>query len=874
MKKISMILTLSLVLTISICMTAFAEGETGSIVSSGHGSTYVIKNDGSLWGWGGSYTGNGNGYKKVQITPAKILDNVKAVSANGFGGVAVKKDDTLWAWGSLEGYPGSDGKVNPDYLYPQKIMDDVKLASMGKSSIAVIKNDDSLWLCGDVYIGDGTNTQANGSNGFVKVMSDVRDVFNGWGTTYVIKNDNTLWGWGENSDGELGNMSLEDSLVPVKILDDVKLIRLHGSTVFAIRTDDSLYSWGHGMNDGIYTENGWVEDAGSPYKVMDDVRTVTACNNGSGVLIVKTDSTLWGWNNQWNDEGNQMTPYKYADNVSYVSNGERHAAVVMKDNTLWTMGGNYRKGLGYESSEVWYTPLTKIVDNVQDAPASWAMEEVEKAIGERLIPEEMQGNYTKSITREEFCILAIRMIEVKSDMSIDEYLNEVGTEIAPMKTFTDCDTKEVRAAKALGITDGTSPTEFSPDNFLTREQAAKFLTTTAMACGRDVTLNTPDYADINKIASWAKPYTGYVYDINVMKGVGANKFDPQGSYQRQQAFMTMYRIWKSIDAVKPSNVEVSSDTSTEVKNPTDKSELTIDDIKSIVKTNSSSTDFTMLIEGTSVDTDFNNVLKYDVYYKDDNVRIDTYWDGKKITKAIYNTIEDKTTTEHMNYTNHAEVIDGNMLPIRLLNIEFVEELEAIDGEGTFTANYEMLNGEKTLYIKTTYTSGVTMEFWYSLRYIAPIKFRQIDLYDDGTTAEINWAVKSISESEVDMDLFTINSNGTMSDGNADDYYGDKEIKGDTRSLLLYEANTIANDEAGLEGMMRQVLYYSDVSYELLVAYFTDLLKGTDDYSLFVQDGRTSIDGTINGESVIVIVNDYMTTEPEVGMNGVNVNYYD
>ncbi|WP_193774328.1 hypothetical protein [Vallitalea guaymasensis] len=48
MKKISIILTLSLILTISICMTAFAEGETSNIVSSGHGSTYVIKNDGSL----------------------------------------------------------------------------------------------------------------------------------------------------------------------------------------------------------------------------------------------------------------------------------------------------------------------------------------------------------------------------------------------------------------------------------------------------------------------------------------------------------------------------------------------------------------------------------------------------------------------------------------------------------------------------------------------------------------------------------------------------------------------------------------------------------------------------------------------------------
>lgn len=564
MKKLMIVLTLILVLTISMSIIAFAEGETGNIVSSGHGSTYVVKNDGSLWSWGNMYTGNGNGYKEAQVTPAKILDDVKAVSANNSGGVAVKKDHTLWAWGSLEGYPIANGSVNPDYLYPTKIMDDVKLASMGKSSIAVIKNDDTLWLCGDVYLGDGTNTQANSSDGFVKVMDDVKDVFNAWGTTYFIKNNDTLWGYGDNSGGELGNMTFEDTLVPIKILVDVKKVRLFGSTAFAIRNDNSLYSWGNGGNDGIYTENGWVEDVASPYKVMDNVLDVTACKNGSGVLVVKTDNTLWGWDAQWNDEREQMSPYKYADNVSAVSNGERHAAVVMGDNTLWTMGGNYRGGLGYDIDTIWHSPLTKIVDHVQDAPASWAMEEVEKAIGAQLIPEEMQGDYTKSITREEFCILAIRMIEVKSGMSIEAYLDEVGTVIAPMGTFTDSDTKEVRAAKALGITDGTSPTEFSPNNFLTREQAAKFLTTTAMACGRDVVFNTPAYADVKEIASWAKPYTGYVYDINVMKGVGANKFNAKGSYQRQQAFMTMYRIWKSIDVVNPSNVEVSSDTSSKV----------------------------------------------------------------------------------------------------------------------------------------------------------------------------------------------------------------------------------------------------------------------------------------------------------------------
>lgn len=49
-------------------INALAEGEGGSIVSSAHGSTYVIKNDGSFWGWGSF-----NGYINNQQDPIWLL---------------------------------------------------------------------------------------------------------------------------------------------------------------------------------------------------------------------------------------------------------------------------------------------------------------------------------------------------------------------------------------------------------------------------------------------------------------------------------------------------------------------------------------------------------------------------------------------------------------------------------------------------------------------------------------------------------------------------------------------------------------------------------------------------------------------------------
>ncbi|MDY0235241.1 MAG: S-layer homology domain-containing protein [Gudongella sp.] len=865
--KISLIVGIILVMILAFNINVLAEGESGSILSSAYGSTYVVKNDGSLWGWGLQYTGNGNENGEPQITPIKILNSVRSVSANIFGGVAVKKDDTLWGWGSFDGY--LNNQQDPKFLRPVQIFDDVKIAANGNNYILAVKNDNSLWISGGIFVGNGTDTKADTSVGFVKVMDQVKSVTAGRGVVFVIKEDNTLWAWGDNSDAQLGNMtdsgdtSTNAELSATKILDDVALVREGGGRVLAVRLDGSLYSWG---SSKIYTENGWVDNPGSPYKVMDGVTTATMCQNGSGVLVVKTDGTLWGWDGQWNDEGNIQEPYKYSDNVTYVSNGERHAAVVKKDGTLWTMGGNYRNGLGYNSDEIWYTPLTKVISNVQDSPASWAMEEVEKAIGMQLVPENMQGNYTKAITREEFCILAIKMIEVKSNMSIEDYISIRGLEMTS-SPFVDTNNKDVIAASVLEIVNGTSPTTFEPNNPLTREAAAKVLSATARAVGKDITANAPNYADIEKIANWAKPYTGYVYNINVMKGVGSNRFDPRGGYQRQQAYMTMYRLFKAIDSV-------SMEEANRENTPAQEAGVSLLDIKTDISLAKAPNEFYMSIEGTTKTKENIMPLEYDVFYKNADVRIDTSWDNMPVSTAIYNSKSDATYVETKRYTHFAEYTNGNLLPIRLLNVKYLEQLELDSEIELFTANYDMLDGEKVLYIKTSIRNGVITEMWYSMKYLVPIKFREIDLVE-GFKEEVNWNVVEIDDSKLSDDgIFDIPDDAVANNGNASDYYDgyDLGFVGTTRDLLLYEVSYIDTEDKGFDDMT-QIFYYSDASYEVLVAYFKSILEGTEEYSVFVGDEMTSIDGMLNGDNVIVIVNNYKKYEPQVGKNGVNINYY-
>ncbi len=371
-----------------------------------------------------------------------------------------------------------------------------------------------------------------------------------------------------------------------------------------------------------------------------------------------------------------------------------------------------------------------------DSPASWAVEEVEKAISEMLVPEAMQNNYTQSITREEFCILAIRMIEGKKGMSIDAYLSKVGKTIAPTSTFVDCTTKEVLAAKALGITDGTSLTTFDPDILLTREQAAKFLTTTAMACGNEVMLSTPSYEDMGEIATWAKPYTGYVYDINVMKGVGGNHFNPKGSYQRQQAFMTMYRLWSAIEA----EIEVSG------SGPD--LQATIEEIKSDMNYKPYEHDYKAVFLGTDTRDGITSALEYEVYHKNSDIRVDTYYDDRLASTNIFKPLAYMTYTAMYMSANYEQFINGYHLPFIMLDQGSFAEMRQDSTEEDFETFYTSYgeDDEVVLYIKISLEGDGYAETWYSLDTKLPIKHYKYWLQGDDYRIK-EWTMTLLDEFE-------------------------------------------------------------------------------------------------------------------------------
>ena len=125
------------------------------------------------------------------------------------------------------------------------------------------------------------------------------------------------------------------------------------------------------------------------------------------------------------------------------------------------------------------------------------------ALNDDLLDSSLLGSdYTKPITRLQFCSVAVRLAEALTGKSITP---------ASANTFTDTNNAYVLKAYAAGITTGTSATTFSPNATLNRQQMAVFLRSTLRYVEKNSDYSYTSYTsqlskfkDSSQIAGWAK----------------------------------------------------------------------------------------------------------------------------------------------------------------------------------------------------------------------------------------------------------------------------------------------------------------------------------------------------------------------------------
>lgn len=78
-------------------------GPTATAVAGGNNHSLMLREDGSIWGWGYNdqgQIGDGTNVGKTGPVPSLATSGFTGVKAGVFHSLALKEDGTAWAWGT------------------------------------------------------------------------------------------------------------------------------------------------------------------------------------------------------------------------------------------------------------------------------------------------------------------------------------------------------------------------------------------------------------------------------------------------------------------------------------------------------------------------------------------------------------------------------------------------------------------------------------------------------------------------------------------------------------------------------------------------------------------------------------------------------
>ena len=171
---------------------------------------------------------------------------------------------------------------------------------------------------------------------------------------------------------------------------------------------------------------------------------------------------------------------------------------------------------------------------------TWAQADVNLALNDDLLDTALLGSdYTRSISRLQFCSVAVRLAETLT-----------GKEITPVASgkFTDTDNAYARKAYAAGITTGVTDTTFNPNGTLTRQQMATFIYRALqyVAAHSDYKYTAYEsklssYTDAGLLHSWAVEPMAFMNALDLVKGTSSTTINPNGTCTIQQAIVVAER---------------------------------------------------------------------------------------------------------------------------------------------------------------------------------------------------------------------------------------------------------------------------------------------------------------------------------------------
>lgn len=200
------------------------------------------------------------------------------------------------------------------------------------------------------------------------------------------------------------------------------------------------------------------------------------------------------------------------------------------------------KKAALDNSTKFEKPSTFRVENKSVAAkmSVWAQHDVNYANLNGLLDKELLGaDYSKAISRLQFCSVAVQLAEKLTGKSIVP---------APNGTFTDTQNEYALKAYAAGITSGTTDTAFAPNATLNRQEMATFIYRALqyVKANSDIRYTPYDaklgsFADAKQLGDWAQEPMAFMNALGLITGTSSSTLSPNNQCTIEQALVVASR---------------------------------------------------------------------------------------------------------------------------------------------------------------------------------------------------------------------------------------------------------------------------------------------------------------------------------------------
>lgn len=515
-------------------LTVTTDGNSSAPIRSDRGGGTLTVN-------GGTYTANGVGSPAIYSTADIIVSDATLISTVSDGVVVEGKNTiTLNNVTLTDNNTKTNGKSNTYkniFLY-QSMSKDAEVGTakfISKDSTITTNNGDTIYVTNTTAVVNLENNTfiTNSDGGFLRAEAGA------WGSTgsnggkvTLIANNQKLEGdifidnistlnmalrSGSTYEGTINTANTAKTL-SLSISKDSKIKLTGDSYVTSLADEDTTLSNidfnGHTLyvNGNAITESSKTDSVLETYKSEVDMPSEESSTSTSGGKMDNDGTSP----TKPNDDGKEP-PAK--------PEGEG------KEPPTRPSGENGKEPPVKPSGDK--NPTSKIK---WEKASDWATEELNKANEMDIIPEIFnEQDLTTNITRKEFAHVAVKLWEKISCQTVAP---------GPKDPFTDTHDTEVLKAYNLEITKGTSETTFEPDKLITREEMATMMTRAISKAGLDTSVDLEKVAkfdDDNEMHDWGRASIYYMSNIEIIKGMGDNKFGVLGNATREQSLLISER---------------------------------------------------------------------------------------------------------------------------------------------------------------------------------------------------------------------------------------------------------------------------------------------------------------------------------------------